>query len=552
MAEEGAGEPQRTADNLPELLAEVVRDQFQAHPALARSNGDHSRDGEVAEPAALSRPRRVGRLRELEARLGRAGAGADPGLRLDLDMARGIVAGELFELEVRRRPFTDPTVLLDSESPLDVGSYLLRDYAPLEERVVPLCSQLEQSRDWVEAALGELEPSLGRPLLELARQGADGQRSFLREDVRAVLGSLPQGQLRRRLEAALESGEAALDRVQEGLDERLPEANQSFALGAAGLERMLEVQEGLRRTVAEMRIEIDAELESLSEQRDRLLAEHFPGKSVEEVRRAQEADHFTRERLLPSTADLVEELGQFVERHGEVPIPDGPRCQVCASPGFLSAWVSAAYEGAGLLEQTELPCLYYVTTPQTSWPPEEAEEWLRYMNRPTLKNTTVHEVFPGHHVQYLYSRSIRSDLRRFFWTPGFGEGWAHYAEQLLVEAGLADGDPMLELSQNEDALLRACRYRTTLGLHAEGWQVEDGTRLFMERIGMEELPAHREAARGTFDPLYLVYTMGKLRILSWRERWLREGRGDLRSFHRHILSAGSPPLAALERWLQST
>jgi uncharacterized protein (DUF885 family) len=163
----------------------------------------------------------------------------------------------------------------------------------------------------------------------------------------------------------------------------------------------------------------------------------------------------------------------------------------------------------------------------------------------------VHEVYPGHHVQYLYSLSVRSDVRRFFWTPGFGEGWAHYAELLMVERGMADGEPLLQLAQLEDALLRACRYRTTVGIHAEGWPVEEGTQLFVDRIGLDEHPARREALRATFDPLYLVYTMGKLAILGWREEWLRSNRGDLRAFHSLLLSAGSPPLAALGRWLNS-
>jgi uncharacterized protein (DUF885 family) len=121
----------------------------------------------------------------------------------------------------------------------------------------------------------------------------------------------------------------------------------------------------------------------------------------------------------------------------------------------------------------------------------------------------------------------------------------------MLERGLAAGDPLLHLAQIEDALVRACRYRTAVGVHAEGWPVQEGTQLFMDRIGLDELPARREAMRGTFDPLYLVYTVGKLEILNWRDEWLRSNRGDLSSFHRQVLSAGSPPLAALGRWLHS-
>jgi hypothetical protein len=529
----------------------VVRDQFRAHPALARANGDHAKDGLVVETGTAARARRCQELARLREALEAADPSGDPDLGLDLALARSTVEGELFDLEVRRRPFTDPTSVLDGESPLDVGGYLLRDYAPLAERMAGLCQQLEQAPEWTRTALSMLEPNLAEPLIELALEGVEGQRNFLRDDIGKVAPELEDRSLRQRVERAVGLGEEALDRVVAELERRRPDAHREVALGSERLLQMLLVQEGVERSVAELRQEVDAELESLVEQRNRLLADQFGGRGLAQVRVEQERDHFSKADLIPGTAGLLEELRGFVERHGEVPIPEGPPCQVRPTPGFMTAWVSAAYEGVGLLETKELPCIYYVTTPQPSWSGEESEEWLRYMNRATLKNTSVHEVYPGHHVQYLYSRDLDSDMRRFFWTPGFGEGWAHYAEQLMIEAGLAEADPALRLSQIEDALLRACRYRTAVGLHAEGWQVEDGTRLFMDRIGLEELPARREAVRGTYDPLYLVYTMGKLQILRWREEWLSSQRGDLRAFHRRVLAAGSPPLAALERWLQA-
>lgn len=549
LAEAPAGEGGREA--AVGLLAEVVRDQFRAHPALARANGDHEKDGLVAETGGAAEARRCQELAKLREELHQADPGGDPDLRLDLEIARSTVERELFDLEVRRRPFTDPTSVLDGDSPLDVGGYLLRDYAPLAERMSGLCQQLEQAPEWAETALSMLEPNLAGPLIELALEGVEGQRNFFRDDIARAAGDLGEPQLRERVGRAAQLGEEVLDRIVAELERRRPDAHQQASLGPERLVQMLLLQEGVERSVAELRQEADSELESLLEQRNRLLTDQFGGRDLADVRGDEERNHFAEADLIPGTASLLEELRGFVERHGEVPIPEGPHCEVRPSPGFMTAWVSAAYEGVGLLETRELPCIYYVTVPQPSWKGQETEEWLRYMNRATLKNISVHEVYPGHHVQYLYSRHLVSDLRRFFWTPGFGEGWAHYAELLMIEAGLAEADPILRLSQIEEALLRACRYRTAVGLHADGWQVEDGTRLFMGRVGMEELPARREAARGTYDPLYLVYTLGKLQILRWREEWLSRQRGDLRAFHRRVLAAGSPPLAALERWLQA-
>jgi hypothetical protein len=540
-----------SATGIGAVLEELVADQFRAHPAVARINGDHRADGLVAPPGHAAQDARVLDLLRFRGLLAGADADADAELGLDLEIARSVVDSELFDLQVRQRSLKDPTALLDSESPLEIGGYLLRDYAPLHDRLAGLCRQLEQAREWTEEALGAMDPYLASPLIELALEGAEGHLNFFRSDVAAVARELDDPSLRSRLTAAVAAGEESLARIMDELERRRKPEYRAVALGATGLQAMLLAQEGLDLSIPALRRQADQELESLRQQRDRLLRDSFEGRDAVAVRKQLEDDHFTEDGLTSGTSGLLSELRDFVERYGEVPIPDGPHCEVRATPGFMTAWVSAAYEGVGPLETAPLPCIYYVTTPQPSWSQTEAEEWLRYMNRGTLKNTSVHEVYPGHHVQHLYAQSLRSDLRRFFWTPGFGEGWAHYAELLMIEVGLAEGYPLLQLAQIEDALLRACRYRTAVGIHAEGWTVEEGTRLFMDRIGLDELPARREAARGTIDPLYLVYTLGKLQILSWREEWLSSNRGDLRSFHRRVLGAGSPPLAALGRWLHS-
>jgi len=537
--------------DLQAVLEAVVADQFRAHPALARAHGDHSADGLVSPAGQAAQDARVLELLRFRGLLAGDAGAADPELRLDLDIARSVVDSELFDLQVRQRSLKDPTALLDSESPLEIGGYLLRDYAPLPDRLVGLCRQLEQAREWTEEALAAMNPYLAAPLIELALQGAEGQLNFLRGDVAAVSREIGDTTLRSRLAAAVGAGEESLVRVMGELERRRQHDYQDVALGVAGLQSMLLAQEGLDLSISELRQQADQELESLREQRDRLLGDSFEGQDIAAARKQLEEDHFTENGLISGASGLLRELRDFVERDGEVPIPDGPPCEVRATPGFLTAWVSAAYEGVGPLETAPLPCIYYVTTPQPGWSQTQVDEWLRYMNRGTLKNTSVHEVYPGHHVQHLYAQSLRADVRRFFWTSGFGEGWAHYAELLMIEAGLAEGHPLLQLAQIEDALLRACRYRATIGIHAEGWTVEEGTRLFMDRIGVDELPAHREAARATIDPLYLVYTLGKLQILSWRKEWLSSNRGDLRSFHRRVLGAGSPPLAALGRWLHS-
>jgi len=208
-------------------------------------------------------------------------------------------------------------------------------------------------------------------------------------------------------------------------------------------------------------------------------------------------------------------------------------------------FVTAALDPAGTLADPEVESNYIVTPVDDSMSKQQADEWLRSFNRWSLENIAVHEVYPGHFVHFVHARTQRSLMRRVGFVSGFGEGWAHYAEQLAIEQGLADGRPLLHLAQLQDALLRACRFRATLMLHTEGASVDDATALFVENAGMAGFPARREAERGTYDPMYLAYTYGKLQILEWRAELQRRPGFRLRWFHETMLRSGFPPLAAV-------
>src|SRR5205807_5333594 len=188
-----------------------------------------------------------------------------------------------------------------------------------------------------------------------------------------------------------------------------------------------------------------------------------------------------------------------------------------------------------------LPHYYFITPVDPSWPPDKAEQWLRHLNHSTLENISVHEVYPGHFVHAVHALNRPGLVRRASWFPSFGEGWADYAEQLAIDHGLAEGRPALELAAVQDALLRACRFRASVGIHAEGMQLTEATRLFVERAHVPELAAEREAARGTYDPMYLVYTYGKLEIQHWRNQLSRRPTWNERRFHDTMPDAGFAP-----------
>ncbi len=185
-----------------------------------------------------------------------------------------------------------------------------------------------------------------------------------------------------------------------------------------------------------------------------------------------------------------------------------------------------------------------MTPVDPSWPAEKAEEWLRYLNFTSLRNISVHECYPGHFVHFLHTRDkVTSPILKSCFSTAFTEGYAHYCEEMMAEVGLQGSDPRYRMAQLQDALLRDCRYISSIRMHVFGWTWGDATRFFMENAFMDQLPAEREAKRGVFDPGYLNYTLGKLMIKKLRTDWMRVHKGaSLREFHDAFLGLGAPPL----------
>jgi uncharacterized protein (DUF885 family) len=199
----------------------------------------------------------------------------------------------------------------------------------------------------------------------------------------------------------------------------------------------------------------------------------------------------------------------------------------------------------GPFETKPTRAYYYLTDVDPSWPAERQREHLRDYNYPTLWSISIHEVYPGHFLHYQHLRRVQSKLRKsiMFSPASFVEGWAHYCEEMMIEAGFGRSDPGVKLGQLAEALIRLVRFIVGIRLHAEDLSVEQGVRLFREEAFMEEASARREAERGTFDPTYLVYSAGKLMLLKLRQDYRQQmGKAfSLRAFHDTLLGNGTAP-----------
>jgi uncharacterized protein (DUF885 family) len=211
-------------------------------------------------------------------------------------------------------------------------------------------------------------------------------------------------------------------------------------------------------------------------------------------------------------------------------------------------------DSPGPFETTATEAFYYVTPTEPEWTVVEQEGWLTQFNIHTLRAVSIHEAYPGHYVHFLHNKRITSRPQMTYYSTAFTEGWAHYTEQMMLEEGYGDGDPKLWAAQLSEALLRNCRYLVSILMHTQGMSLADGARFIQENAYYEELPAYREALRGTWNPEYLNYTLGKLALLKLREDYKAQGAAagtpfDLCAFHDAVLAYGGPPVPLLRRRL---
>jgi hypothetical protein len=243
--------------------------------------------------------------------------------------------------------------------------------------------------------------------------------------------------------------------------------------------------------------------------------------------------------------EQLDELKTFIQRQDLVTLPDKADVRVAPTPRFYR-WTFASMWTPGPFETRPLRAYYYITDADPAWPTDRQEEHLRDFNYGALWSISIHEVFPGHFLHYQHLRQVPAPLRKsiLFSSTAMVEGWAHYAEQMMMEAGFRRQDPSIRLGQLAESLIRLCRAIVGIRLHAEDLSVEQGVRFFRDEAYLEEGSARREAERGTFDPSYVLYSLGKLMVLKLRDDCkARQGdRFSLRAFHDSLLGNGTVPL----------
>ncbi len=406
---------------------------------------------------------------------------------------------------------------------LDLSCYD-RDYAPAVERRAARDRHVEQWPAAVDAAIAALD-RMPAPVAEAGLPLARGLASFLCADEHLA--------------------RAALARFVTHLQVTAERGDPDAAMGARPLQRLLESSEACAVDLEKLAERADRECARLQEllvESCRRIDPHAPlGTTIDRLR----ADHPTADTLLSTTAALVEEAIAWTADSGLVPHLDG-QCEGAPMPES-QRWAAAGMVGAAPNE-ADAPSRFYVTPPNATLPVDQQELWLAsYFNRATLPNIAVHEVAPGHFAHSRAWRRAAGQVRRTLYSDVFGEGWAHYAEQLALEEGFRGGDPALGVGVALDGLRRVARLRCALGLHFAEMTLDEAAATFTRYAQITGPAAYSEARRGLLDPTYGRYTWGKMAVLDLREQARSDwGTGfSLARFHGALLALGSPPLGLI-------
>jgi uncharacterized protein (DUF885 family) len=430
-----------------------------------------------------------------------------------------------------------------------LASQAIFTYAPEEERARRVLSRLRQVPRLLQAARDNVKD----PPAMFVKVGLDtwrGVQSFINTDLPRAFSSVDDLHLLADLaDASTEAVHAAGDYIDYLENDLRPRAKGTFRLGVDRFEQKLRLDEGVSLPVSRLLDIAMRELHATQEEFRSVAGRLNGGDPIAAWQKTKNA-HPAPGTLISTARAQVEELRAFLTRNPVVGIPDEGEVAVAATPEFFR-WSFASMWTPGPFETRASRAMYYLTDADSSWPEPRQLEHLRDFNTPTLWTISMHEVYPGHFLHYQHLRKVMSKVRRstLLAPASYVEGWAHYCEQMMLEAGFGRGDHALKLGQLGEALVRLARFVVGIRLHTDDWSVEQGVRFFREEAFLEEPSARREAERGTFDPTYLVYSAGKLMLLKLRHDWQEEQRGktSLRAFHDAFLAQGSAPFPALRR-----
>jgi len=517
---------------------------FRFHPTRGTAAGLHQYDTMLEDYSQKSRDAEIAFLVEQRQGIG----GLDPDhldeeRRADLQLVLNNINAQLLELETIRSWQHNPDTY-SSSATRSVFGLMRRNFASPEQRLKDVIEREQKMPANFAAAKTDLK-DVPKIYTEIALQQIPGIIKFFQNDVPMAFKSVTDAKLLADFKASNDKVISELQSYENFLkNDLLPISNGDFRIGADNYRKKLEYEQMVDIPLNRLlQIGYD-DLHKNQAELKRVAAQIDPSKTPEQILEQLGQDHPQPDQLLQSFRDTFNGLVEFIQQKHIITQPAQVRPIVEETPPFSRALSTASMDTPGPYEDKATEAYFNVTLPEASWPPQKAKQWMESFNRSFIVSVADHEAYPGHYTQFLWVKQAPSKVRKLIGCASNSEGWAHYAEQMMLDEGYGNGDLKLRIGQLQGALLRDARFIAGIQMHTGKMTLEEATEFFVKEGHQTPAVAEREAKRGTSDPTYLVYTLGKLEILKLRADYQQKmgEKYSLEQFHDEFIKQGYPPI----------
>jgi uncharacterized protein (DUF885 family) len=531
-------------------LAKAYYDQsFRLSPINATAVGVHDYDDQIGDFSAAGIARQLETDHTYLNRLSGVDRTAlSPSVALDATLLEYTLRDDLLLNETLAQWRHNPDVYTQSASGA-VFSVMSKDYAPRSKR---LGFAIARER-LIPAMLKEGErntTSVDAVTQRIAAEDAEGSVDFFKTSVPQAFAAVHDASLQSEFKAANGAAADAMAAYARWIKSLKPSG--TFAIGADAYRKRLLYEDAVSMPLDQYLAVGQRALDQTRAQFIATAQKIDPHASPLAVYLSITKVHPAPAALLSTAQGDLVKLRAFIETKHIITLPPAADIKVIETPPFERATTSAAEDSPGPLETVATQAYYYVTPVDPTWSAKQKEEFLAQFNDFEFPIISAHEVYPGHFTNFSINRGIDLSLtRNLSVSSEFAEGWAHYSEQMMVDEGWGNGDPRVRLAQLDEALLRECRYVVGVKLHTQGMSLTAAEHLFTGQCFQTPQVAVEESLRGTQDPMYGYYTLGKLMILKLRSDYQKKlgSAFTLQKFHDELLSRGDPPLPLLRPFI---
>ena len=544
--------PSLASQNWDKLTAGFIQSYFDAQPFFAAQSGRHEFDGQLPDVSNHGIKREIARLHDQRDQIAAVDPKTlEPRERFDREYLLAVADRDLFWLEKAKFPFTNPAWYISN---IDPDMYLNRNYAPLDVRMKAYIKYARGIPKMVKDIKENLQSPLPKTYVELGIAQFGGMAEFYSKNVAATFAAVTDPDLQKQLTDADTAAAQAMDALKQTLEEERKKATDNFALGPDLYAQMVAQTEGVKVPIDQIEAAGRADLARNTAMLKSECDAFAPKSTLQQCIAKVAANKPKGGPVEAARAQLVM-LKEFIVKNNVVSIPSTEDALVAEAPPYNRS--NAAFIQIPGPYDHGVASTYNIAPPDPKWSKTEQAAYIP--SEATLLFTSVHEVWPGHFLQFLHSNANPSKLEALWVGYAYAEGWAHYCEEMTYEEGLGKGDPEKHIGQLTDALLRDVRLLSSIGLHTHGMTVAQSEKMFKEQAFQDPGNARQQAARGTYDPAYLNYTLGKLMIRKLRADWTAkqpsagsaaataDDHALWHDFHDKFLSYGGPPIPLLRK-----